>query len=83
MITAERMIMVVVTHIFNKKPLLKNLKNRSISFNREEVDNIIGGYDHVKINVYKDKTVVYEIDVVGESFFEYLKDMGDYYVFRF
>ena len=75
--------MVVVTHIFNKKPLLKNLKNRSISFNREEVDNIIGGYYHVKINVYKDKTVVYEIDVVGESFFEYLKDMGDYYVFRF
>ena len=63
--------------------LKKNLKNRSISFNHEDVDNVIQGYDNIKILVRQNKKVVYEVTMTGKDFWDNAKDMGDFYVLRF
>ena len=63
--------------------LKKNLKNRSISFNHEDVDNVIQGYDNIKILVRQNKKVVYEVTMTGKDFWDNAKDMGDSYVLRF
>ncbi|MEM4725968.1 MAG: hypothetical protein QXG63_03435 [Nitrososphaerales archaeon] len=70
--------------VFNKRPNKRNLRNRSVSFNTQELEKILPE-DQVKIVVHSETSPLVEINITGEELLKSLISVNskDYKVFRF